>query len=160
MTSLATLTTNVPNAMLTAMRTLLHDGGAGAFLHLFSGPVPATAEEAIDGTSALVVKLTKDGDGSTGLTFDPTVANGVLRKTAAEVWKGTVGAGAGGEATFFRLCIGTDNGEGVAGGSDYRVQGTVGKDMTYAMFLTNNVFADAEDLELDDFQIHQPSSAV
>lgn len=162
MSNIAILTPNVTEAMAVtgSLRSLFDNGGAGAFLHLFRGPVPQTAAEAIDPTAGLVMTLTRDGDGVTGLTFEPTAPNGVLRKTAAEAWKGTVGAGNGGEVAFFRLCVGTDNGQGAAGASDYRAQGTVGKDMTYGLFLTNNVFADGEQLELDDFQMLLPTGAV
>lgn len=153
----ATFTANITNALQVtgSLRSLIN----GGFLYLFSGPVPATSDEAIDGASALVMKLSESNDGVTGLTFEATATNGILRKTTSETWSGEVGVGAGGTVTFFRFCVGSDNGEGVAGGTDYRVQGTVGTDMSYGMFLTNNVFADTDQLELDDFQIQQPTTA-
>ena len=155
--NIATLSSNITNALMVtgSLRSLIN----GGFLYLFSGPVPETADEAIDVSSALVMKLTESNDGSTGLTFEPTAVNGVLRKETTETWEGEVGTGAAGTVTFFRFCVGADNGEGIAGGSDYRVQGTVGTDMSYGMFLTTNVFADTDVLTLDDFQILQPATA-
>lgn len=105
----------------------------GGLLYLFAGPVPATADEALDmvsaHTEAVVVSVNSAG---TGLTFDAPNA-GVLGKAAAEVWSGVVATeGANGAATsitptFYRFCAAGDNGRGAADAAlGYRVQGAVG----------------------------------
>lgn len=129
----------------------------GGYLYLYSGPVPASADDAIDGSGAKIFKLTKDNDGSTGLTFQNTAVNGVLRKTTAEVWKGAALATA--TVTFFRFCTDTDDGTGASDGSHARVQGTVGTDATYGMILTSTSFTASDLLDLTDFQIIMPQTA-
>lgn len=104
---------------------------AGGFLHFFAGPEPATPDAALNMVAdhTLLVTLSVDGDGVTGLTFGAAAA-GALPKAAAEVWTGTAafsGAGAASselDATFFRFCAAGDNGQGA--GSGARLQGTVG----------------------------------
>lgn len=125
------LSTAARNALLngTGVKEQLDAGK----LYLFSGPVPATADEALDmvASHTQAVVITNDGT-STGLTFDAP-SGGVLSKAAAEVWKGTVATdGVNGALTtitptFYRFCAGSDNGRGVANSSTgYRIQGTVG----------------------------------
>jgi len=149
----AILTQSIPNAMMVtgSLRSLINNYK----IRIFSGPVPATAEEAIDGSSDLLVSMTKDGDGSTNLTWQATSTNGVLRKTTADVASGEIDTT--GTATFFRVCIGSDDGTGAAGGSDHRVQGTIGDDMTYDMFLTDPSLVATEDLTLTDIQLNLPT---
>lgn len=128
------------------------------FLKFFAGPVPASADAAIDGAASLVMTLTVDDDGTTGLTFQAAVANGVLKKTVAEVWKGTNGTGSTKTMTFWRWVVGTDTGIGAAGVSDYRMQGTVGEDMTHSIWLAAGeaTVANGAVRTLDDFQISLP----
>lgn len=72
----------------------LRAGFAAGFLYLYDGTQPATADTGATGN--LLGKVTLNGDGTTGLTFD-AAASGVLSKAAAETWKftgllaGTVG---------------------------------------------------------------------
>lgn len=103
------------------------------FLYLYSGAVPATADEALDVVTAhtQVVKISLNST-ATGLTFDAPVS-GVLGKAAAEVWSGVVGfvgfeSGAATLApTFYRFCTATDDGQAAADTTTgYRLQGTVG----------------------------------
>lgn len=115
------------DTMLSALKAAL-DGGR---MYWFSGPVPATAEEALDMVSShtRLVEMTESGLGSTGLTFDPP-SGGSMVKSSAETWSGTIqfsGANDGEStlnATFWRFCAAGDNGQSVADGS--RVQGTIG----------------------------------
>lgn len=102
-------------------------------LYLFAGPVPNTADEALDMVNdhTQVVAISVNGDG-TGLTFDAPVA-GVLAKAAAENWTGTVAFDGADDAelslqpSFFRFCAAGDTGRGAADGSTgYRIQGSVG----------------------------------
>lgn len=115
------------NVALAALKAEL-DGGR---LFFFAGPVPATAEEALDMATdhTQLVEMTEGGDGATGLTFDAPV-DGAMVKAAAEEWTGLIafdGAEDGEttlEATFWRFCPAGDNGRGVT--TDVRLQGTIG----------------------------------
>lgn len=114
-------------AIVNAMKTAL-DGGV---IYYFAGTVPAAPGDALDmgAVHTQVVKITKDNDGSTGLTF-ATATGAVLNKTVAEVWEGTVDfdgfvAGPGTlTPTFFRMGAAGDNCRGAS--SAVRIQGTIG----------------------------------
>ncbi len=120
------------NAMLNSigLKEQLDDG----FLYIFSGTLPDTAEEALDMVSdhTELLKVSVDGDGSTGLTFE-TPSGGVLSKTVAEDWTGECTFDGFEDAettltpTFFRFCAAGDTGRTLADSSTgYRLQGTVG----------------------------------
>lgn len=106
----------------------------GGKLYLFAGPVPATADAALNMVDdhTLIGVFTESDDGTTGLTFEnPT--GGILSKTITEVWASTTafdGADDGETSlapSFWRFCAGSDNGQGAADGSTgYRLQGTAG----------------------------------
>lgn len=115
----------------------------GGFLRIFAGPVPATADEALDMTATTgdhtqLVQLAADAvpadAGVVGLNFAATASARALAKDAAETWVGKVhfvgkdAASAGVSpltATFYRFCDAADDGTGVAGVGDPRIQGTV-----------------------------------
>lgn len=106
----------------------------GGFLYLFAGPVPASADEALDLVTlhSGVAKFTESDDGTTGLTFDAPV-DGFIGKATAEAWEATIditgfhGSDTTIEPTFFRYCMGADDGSGAANTTTgYRLQGTVG----------------------------------
>lgn len=116
-------------------------------VYVYSGPVPADADVAIDGSCVLLATIS---NGGTGGTFDaPT--NGVLQKAAAETWSGT--AGASGNASFYRLCVGSDNGSGAAATGGYRVQGTVGTDASFDYKLANVAITSGATVPLDDYEL-------
>lgn len=144
--------TALANAALVtgSIRSLLNAG----FIYVFSGPVPDTAGEAIDGSSVLLGRYTESGDGSTGLTFEPVATSGVMVKETTEEWKTTWSAS--GTATFFRWGVGSDDCEGVAGGSDYRLQGTIGANMAFDMQLANPTVVSAADHILDTAEFQFP----
>lgn len=105
---------------------------AAGFLYVYSGAVPATADEALNmvTTHTELLKVSLSG-GATGLTFDAPAA-GVLPKAAAETWSGTC-AFSGFDAattqapTFYRFCAAGDDGRAAANASTgYRIQGTAG----------------------------------
>src|ERR1700743_1720013 len=112
----------------------LKDGLDGGFLMLFSGPVLASADAAIDGSSVLLCKISVGGDGTTGLTFDGTATGGVLTKTAAETWEGTNAAT--GTATFWRFCEAGDAGTALST-TALRLQGTIGTSVASEMVLVS-----------------------
>jgi hypothetical protein len=103
------------------------------FLFIYSGAVPATADEALDmgAEHTELVKISLNGDGVTGLTFD-AAANGVIAKPVAANWSGTIAVDGAEEGdgtvtltpTFGRFCEAGDNGRG-AGTTQDRVQFTV-----------------------------------
>lgn len=121
----------VNDALLAAAANGVKDALDGCFVYYFAGPVPANADAALDMTNdhTQVAKLSVDGDGSTGLTFD-SASDGALNKAASEDWSGTVAFDGAEDSettltpTFFRICTGSDDGRGA--GSDPRVQGTLG----------------------------------
>lgn len=101
-------------------------------IYIFSGPVPATADAALDmGASHTQVAVISDAGGSGGLTFE-TATNGVLSKLNSQTWQGTIAfdgaqsASANLPATFWRFCATGDTGRTAGGASTYRVQGTAG----------------------------------
>jgi hypothetical protein len=139
------------NAMLVtgALQALLASG----HIHFFSGPVPPTADEAIGGSNADL--LTVDNGGA-GVTFQNTAANGVMSKTASETWSGVIGAT--GVASFFRYVVGADNGAGVAGAGNYRVQGVVGTDITADMLVATTNFVAGVTITLSNGQLALPTT--
>lgn len=123
------LTPALANLLLAQIKTRL-DGG---FLFLFSGVVPRAAADALDmvNTHTQLVRITLNGAGS-GLTFDAPV-NGVLTKSPAEVWRGTVqfeGVDSSQTTltpTFYRFCAAGDDGRAAADAlAGSRLQGAVG----------------------------------
>lgn len=102
-------------------------------LIIFSGPVPDTADEALDlVTEHTELVVISDNDTGDGLDF-AAPSGGVLGKSGGQTWTGTVAFDGfeDGETdltpTFYRFCADGDNGRGAADGSTgYRVQGTVG----------------------------------
>lgn len=126
---------------------------AGGHIKFFSGPVPETADEAVDGASALL--LTVD-NGGTGVTWQNTATNGVLTKTTAETWSGTIGTT--GTATFFRYCVGADTGSGAAAAGNYRVQGTVGTDISADLLVATTNFVATNVIPLNNGQLALPTA--
>jgi len=124
-------------------------------IYIFSGPVPDTADEAltVPGTHQILVTLTESG-GGTALTWETTPVDGVLSMETTETRKGTVANS--GTASFFRVCNGTDNGQGLAGVGDERFQGTIGTNMSYDMVLADTSLVATTDLTLDSLDFQNP----
>lgn len=112
---------------LAALKGALDNG----FLYLFSGPVPADADDALDMVAdhTQIAMFTKSNDGITGLTFASPSGAGMV-KSPAETWEATIafdGASAGGTVltpTFWRFGTAGDDCRAVATGP--RLQGTAG----------------------------------
>lgn len=121
----------------------------GGFISIYAGPVPDSADDALDttvttGLHTLLVKIAADAvpvdDGATGLTFDAAAASRALAKNPAETWAGKVQflgkdqaqAGVGPlVATFFRFhkaadTVGEFGGSGAGSAATPRIQGSVG----------------------------------
>ena len=79
----------------------------GGFIKIYSGTVPADADQSL-GSAVLLCTITKNGDGTTGLTLNTSVANGAITKFA-ETWSGTNVAT--GTATFWRFVKTGDAGD-------------------------------------------------
>ncbi|NIT14179.1 MAG: hypothetical protein GTN99_08075 [Candidatus Dadabacteria bacterium] len=91
------LSTGLRNAML---GTASFDAEFTAcFINIYSGPQPASADDAITGSNTLLATIYSDG-AALGLNFDAPVS-GTISKAAAETWSGT--ALASGTAAWFRL---------------------------------------------------------
>jgi hypothetical protein len=93
----------------------------GGRLKIYSGPLPANADDALDSSNTLLVTISDNGTGG-GLQFDSTPVSGVLQKSPTQTWSGT--AVASGTATFFRWEMSGDTGG--ASTTAIRVQGSVG----------------------------------
>lgn len=119
----------------------------GAFIYIYDGVVPATADEAISNT--LLLKISVGGDGVTGLTFDGAATGGVLSKTSSETWTGT--AVAAGTATFFRMSIAAPTG---ASTTEKRLQGTVGTSALNDIVFSSATLAVSDTRTLNVFQIY------
>lgn len=122
----------------------------GSFLYLFSGPVPASADDAIDASSVMLCKISVNGDGTTGLTFASPATGGILTKTTAEVWKGNYVAN--GEVSFYRLCAGGDAGT-AASSTAVRLQGTVGTTVASDAVLPSTTAVSGNEQDVSLFQI-------
>lgn len=111
----------------TGLRNYMLDTGsmkaglAGGFLKIYKGAVPADADAAATGTLVLTVSV--NSDGVTGLSMAAAAAAGVLAK-AAEVWSGVVEAGGPHTAAYFRFVTAAD--DGTLSTTQRRLQGTIG----------------------------------
>lgn len=128
----------------------LLDALNNGFLAFYSGPVPAAADDILDASSAILVTLTKNGDGTTGLTFASTATGGALVKTDGEVWKGTIAAT--GTATFWRFYEASDDGASNSSTAK-RLQGSIGTTADAEIVLTTTSLVKDQDQSLSLFQV-------
>jgi hypothetical protein len=110
----------------------------GFYIRIYNGTPPTLPEDSVAG-NVLLCTITNNGS-ATGLTFETSVTDGMLTKTASEVWSGTCGAT--GTATFYRLVSSSDT--GLSSSSAIRVQGSVGVagadlNVTSASFVTDDI---------------------
>jgi hypothetical protein len=120
----------------------------GKFIYVYSGTEPATADAALSGNT-LLAKYSVGNDGATGLTFDATPVNGVLKKTAAETWSATVLAD--GTASFYRMAGATE--PTAASTTDVRLQGDIGTTALNALTMTSTTFTTGDTKSIDQFEI-------
>jgi hypothetical protein len=76
------------------------------FIKIYSGTVPTDADQSL-GSAVLLCTITKNGDGSTGLTINTTATGGAVTKYA-ETWSGTNATS--GTASFWRFIKTGDDG--------------------------------------------------
>jgi hypothetical protein len=118
------------------------------FIYVYSGAEPASADDALSGNT-LLAKYSVGNDGATGLTFDATPVNGVLKKTAAETCSATVLAD--GTASFYRMCVAAPT---AASTTDIRLQGSVGTSMLDDLTMTSTTFTTGDTKSIEQFQIY------
>jgi hypothetical protein len=114
---MAKFSNGLRNAMLdsVSLRTKL----SGAKMKIYSGPVPATADDSIGGAS-LLCTISNDAT-ATGLTFAASASDGTITKTVAEIWRGVNAAS--GTASFYRIEEAADT--GALSTTLARIQGTI-----------------------------------
>jgi hypothetical protein len=144
----------------TGMRNKMLDGGttggvkgalALGFIYLYTGSQPASADTGATGT--LLGKVTKDGDGTTGLNFD-AAASGVSSKAAAETWRFT--GLADGVAGWFRFSAASDTPTATST-TAARIDGTIGTAGADMNIANTNVVTGAVST-VDNFTITQPGA--
>ena len=92
----------------------------GGVLQLYGGTVPVSADSALD-SAVLIVEFKTSEDEY--LTFEATAPDGILTKSASEMWQGDVLV-ANVPATFFRYTKPSDTGGQTV--DQVRIQGTCG----------------------------------
>ena len=87
------------------------------------------------------------------MTFNNAPVNGVLQKTAAENWSGNVATT--GVASFYRLCVGADNGSAAAAAGNYRVQGTIGTDASFDLMFGSTALTAGTPQGINTYQLFE-----
>ena len=120
---------------------------------IYSGAVPATADDAVSGT--LLVTITNNST-ATGLTFEDNAVTGGISKAAGETWSGVIALS--GTATYYRH-IGAAEAAGTVGASSTvlpRLQGAVGL-FGAELNLTNTTLTAAGTQTLDYYFVGLPT---
>lgn len=137
--------------------TGIREAMANGKIKIFSGPQPASANAAEQGT--LLLEVTEDagafvhGEPDNGLNFDAPV-NRVLSKAADEVWRG-LGI-APGTAGWFRF-VANPSDNGMASTTLSRIDGTVGQAGSGADMIVSTVsVADGQPVTVDAFNLTTP----
>lgn len=125
----------------------------GGRILIFGGTPPATADAAATGT--VLAELTVGGDGSTGLTFDPTTTTGTVSKTPSEVWSEDAIL-ASGAATHYRFVA--DGDSGAESTTEVRIQGTAGGLGGEDMFLIEPNLVAGQPFVLEFYRIAFPTA--
>lgn len=120
-------------------------------INIYSGPVPASADDAITGSHTLLSSITV-ASGATGISLDTSAADGVIAKAPGEVWSGVNVAS--GTATFYRHVAAADTGG--ASTSEARLQGEVavfGKELN----LSNTTLTSGATQTIDFYVVGLPT---
>lgn len=91
----------------------------GSVIRIYSGPPPASADEALAPNNAMLCEINAGGY---GVTFDNDSGSPQLIKSLTELWQGDVVEA--GQASFFRMVKESDTGTKTE--NEVRIQGTVG----------------------------------
>ncbi len=127
------------------LRTALNGGE----IRLYSGAMPASADEAIGGATLIG---TYKAAGANPLNFESSSVAGVLSKASSEVWSGTTVAA--GTATWFRHVLPAD--DGTASSTAPRIQGTYGLVGTDIVAASNNYTSGVSLRPLESYNIRMP----
>ena len=143
------ISTGMANHLMTGGS--LKAGVDGKVIKIYAGPVPASADAAIDpALHTLLCELSNGGDG-TGVSMAGDPVNGIIGKAGAEIWKGTIAES--GVASFFRF-VATDD-DGAESDQALRLQGSVG--VLNADFLVGDaVFAAGDEQRCDSCNMGIP----
>lgn len=129
------------------LRTIFNLG----FIKIYDGPIPATADAALDGANHLLATISNNGTG-TGITFETAAANGAIAKKASETWSGT--AGTTGTASFYRLVAAGDG--GALSTTEARIQGSVGTSAA-DLNLADITITSSDVVPVDEFSVGLPT---
>lgn len=110
------ISTGLANALLDTAP--LKTAMTGAEIRLYSGPVPSSADDALDATNNVLLGTYKNA--GAGVTFAATATNASITKNASEAWTGN--GVADGTATFIRHVFPAD--DGTASTTAKRIQAT------------------------------------
>ncbi len=141
----------------TGMRNKLLDTGSLksvlnlSFIKIYSGPVPATADAALDGSCVLLCTVSNNSTG-TGLTMATSAASGAIAKNGSEVWSGTNAAT--GVASFYRHVAAGDT--GVTSTTEARLQGECGLSGA-EMNMTSTTLTSAATHTIDYYVVSAPT---
>lgn len=151
MSAIKSLGLSIYTAVTGSLQAALNAG----FIDIFSGPVPTSADVAVDPSCVLLATISANDGGSTGVTFSNTSTTGVLTKTSSETWSGPVLAS--GTATFFRYRLAGDNSANASATSpnSIRFQDTVGTDASAGLILTSTALVSGNTETINLFQIQQ-----
>lgn len=92
----------------TALRNKLLDTNpfktifASCLLKIYDGPVPATADDALDAANHLLVTIS-DNDTGTTLSWESAAVSGAISKSTSQTWRGV--SITSGTASFYRLVL-------------------------------------------------------
>ena len=117
------------------------DGGR---IYIYSGAMPASADDAVTGQLLVTISM-----GGGGLTFEDAARDGVLTKAESEVWSGQIQSG--GTATFFRFATEEPSGSSV---NAIRLKGTVGTTVLADIVLMSAELVAGNEQRINLFQIY------
>ena len=148
--------TGLRTGMLNA--TGLQEALANGKLKLFSGPQPATADAAEQGTllceGTLAGGTFVHGTSTNGINFG-TATSAVIDKAAAETWSGT--ADASGVIGWFRL-VGNPSDAGASSTTLARIDGNVGTSGADLNIANVTMVADETPVGISEFEFTFPAA--
>jgi hypothetical protein len=115
------ISTGLANHLMTGGS--LKDAIDGKVIRIYAGPIPATADAAIDPASHTLLCTLSNGGNGMGVTMGNDPANGIISKASGETWKGEIVDS--GVASFFRF-VDPEYDDGAESNQAVRIQGSVG----------------------------------
>ncbi|MCS7001224.1 MAG: hypothetical protein NZ518_00090 [Dehalococcoidia bacterium] len=133
-------------------------------LFVFAGPVPGDPNDGLDMTNdhtrVVIISATQPSspNGPDPLEFDAPSGN-VLPKSSAQIWSGVAAFSGANQSssslppTFFRICVGSDNGQAAGASSTIRIQGTCGLANQFADMIFSGLVTNGATVYVNVFQI-------